>query len=166
LLLRSPSGEEMLAPAKAFVGLKGIRRMRGKQEVVYVSLMLARHEILDVSGLAAESFLPGPQACLNLSSRELLEIARVTAKKGGRKPPSQMIAARRCIGGAAGRRALMAGAQPALFRQTVSTASVSRCSDSRSTRNVAVQSLPLDTWVTVAKAAIHSGAAQAHFIRE
>ena len=122
LLLRSPVGEEMLAPAKAFVGTKGIRYMRGKSEVEYISLLLERHEILDVSGLATESFLPGPQGYLQLSQRETREIERVIARQRGRNAPSRVIAARRCLGGASGRRAIVAGAVPVLFQQCTSMA--------------------------------------------
>lgn len=109
LLLAGPTGAQSLAPAKAFVGLKGIRHMRGRQEVEYISLLFAHHEVLDVSGLAAESFLPGPQGFRLLSARQIEEVNDIL---GGRDP---MPPARPCLGGASGRRALKAGARPVLF---------------------------------------------------
>lgn len=112
LLLVAPNGEEWLAPAKAFVGLRGIRHMSGRREMDYITFLLGRHEILDASGLAAESFLPGPQGYRLLSAQEIKEVEAVMDARSGM---GSMLPARPCLGGSTGRRALKQGARLALF---------------------------------------------------
>ncbi|MEM7596807.1 MAG: Hint domain-containing protein [Pseudomonadota bacterium] len=115
LLLRKKNGDEIFAPAKAFVGEKGIRYMRGRRRIEYNSILLANHDVLDVSGLAAESFLPGPQGYLRLSAREILDVERVLASQ---KSVSETVSpARPCLGGSAGRRAIKAGAKLVAFER-------------------------------------------------
>lgn len=111
LLLRDRNGTEALAPAKAFLHLPGVRRMRGRTEMEYISVLCARHEILNASGLAAESFLPGLQGQRWLGGREVLEVRRALATHAPLGSASQMLAARPCLGGSSGRRALEAGGQ-------------------------------------------------------
>ncbi|MEO1659314.1 MAG: Hint domain-containing protein [Pseudomonadota bacterium] len=111
LLLRDPNGDERLAPAKAFVGLKGIRHMRGRRSIEYVTLLLAQHSVLDASGLAAESFLPGPQSYCLLTQVEVAAVEQVVSDNTLSKEP-----ARPCIGGSSGRRAINAGARPVAFQ--------------------------------------------------
>lgn len=53
---------EVLALAKGLTGLPGVRAMKGRRRVEYVSLLLERHEILTVDGVLTESFYPGPTA--------------------------------------------------------------------------------------------------------
>lgn len=112
ILLHDAQGREHLAPAKSFVGLKGVRYMRGQRQIEYVSIMLGCHAILDASGLATESFLPGPQAYQLLSSSQVKEVESVlrTSLRGVKLTP-----ARPCLGGSSGRRALEKGGCPALF---------------------------------------------------
>lgn len=112
LLLHDASGAEMLAPAKAFVGLKGIRHMRGRSQIEYVSVMLDQHDVLDASGLAAESFLPGPQGYKLLSVQEIREVDAVLETRG---PDRSFPPARPCLGGSSGQRALKAGGRPVAF---------------------------------------------------
>lgn len=50
--------DEVLVPASALVGLRGIRPMHGKRRVTYVNVMLKDHAILAAEGAAAESFYP------------------------------------------------------------------------------------------------------------
>ncbi len=115
LLLRTPHGQEILAPAKAFVGSNGIRYMRGRREVEYNTLLFAQHEVIDASGLAVESFLPGPQGYRWLSARELVEVERVVASTNNGQTEHRMQAARPCLGGSSGQRAVAAGAHLVAF---------------------------------------------------
>ena len=116
LLLRTPAGEELFAPAKAFVGQTGIRYMRGRREIEYISILFARHEIIDASGLAAESFLPGHQGLHLLSAREIREVNLIMEKDRRRTPPLGTMPARPCLGGASGRRAIQEGAELVPFQ--------------------------------------------------
>lgn len=73
--LAASTGEaEALAPAVGFIGLSGVRRMRGKRRVDYVALMLARHEVIGAEGAWVESFYPGPSGLATLSPFELLSL--------------------------------------------------------------------------------------------
>jgi len=53
---------EVLAPAKALVKRPDIRRMQGKKQITYYSLLFDRHEVIFAEGAATESFRPGPIA--------------------------------------------------------------------------------------------------------
>ena len=53
---------EVLAPAKALIGLPGIRVMQRKRQVTYHSLLCDRHEIIMANGAWSETFYPGPMA--------------------------------------------------------------------------------------------------------
>lgn len=53
---------EVLALAKALVGLDHVRAMNGKRRITYYSLLLDRHEIIMAEGAWSESFYPGPTA--------------------------------------------------------------------------------------------------------
>lgn len=66
LLLQDEDGRQVLAPAKAFVGLRGIRILRGIRQVSYYNFLLPRHEIILANGLPVESFYPGRQALRTL----------------------------------------------------------------------------------------------------
>lgn len=59
MLVQLPTGEECLAPAKAFLDLPGVRRKSGTQKVAYYHLFLERHAVLITEGAMAESFFPG-----------------------------------------------------------------------------------------------------------
>ncbi|MEP5761762.1 MAG: Hint domain-containing protein [Litoreibacter sp.] len=54
--------EAVLAPARGLTKLPGIREMKGKRRVTYVSVLLTRHAVLCANGAEAESLYPGPQA--------------------------------------------------------------------------------------------------------
>lgn len=111
LLLRDADGIEKLAPAIAFLKTQGVRRMRGRREIEYTSLLFAQHEILNVSGLAAESFFPGPQGFRLLGGREVLEVRRALATHSIAGSGQEMLPARPFLGGSSGRRALAAGSR-------------------------------------------------------
>jgi len=59
MLVRLPTGEECLAPAKAFLDQPGVRRKSGTRRVTYYHLFLERHAVLIAEGAMAESFFPG-----------------------------------------------------------------------------------------------------------
>ena len=73
-LAPAAGGMEALAPAVGLTGLPGVRRMRGKRQVVYIALMLERHEVIEAEGVAVESFYPGPVGLATLSPFELLTL--------------------------------------------------------------------------------------------
>lgn len=54
--------DAVLAPARGLTGLRGVREMKGKKRVTYVSILLTRHAVLLANGAGAESLYPGPQA--------------------------------------------------------------------------------------------------------
>ncbi|MEM9371185.1 MAG: Hint domain-containing protein, partial [Pseudomonadota bacterium] len=68
------SAKGLLAPAKGLTRLPGIRYMRGKRSVTYISLLMARHEVIFAEGQPVESFFPGPTAMQMLDSRMQAEI--------------------------------------------------------------------------------------------
>jgi len=53
---------QVLAPAKGLLSLPGVRWMKGKREVVYYHILMARHSILVSDGAPSESFFPGKYA--------------------------------------------------------------------------------------------------------
>ncbi len=68
------SGGQKLAAAHCLEGLKGARRMSGRREITYVTLLFERHEIIFAEGAAVESLYPGPMALAVLSPFQRLEI--------------------------------------------------------------------------------------------
>ncbi|MEM7746477.1 MAG: Hint domain-containing protein [Pseudomonadota bacterium] len=72
----SRSGE-VLVPAKALLGLRGVRVMKGKRSVTYVSVLMARHQILAANGAWVESFYPGPVAMDLITPQHRREIANL-----------------------------------------------------------------------------------------
>ena len=61
-VLRRCGVAEVLVPAKALVGLKGVRQMTGLKHAVYYHMLLARHSVVTAEDLATESFYPGRSA--------------------------------------------------------------------------------------------------------
>lgn len=74
VLVNDRQGQERLAKARALLPALGIRRMGGRRQVTYHSLMLQRHHVLFAEDLAVESFYPGPYAMRLLSSADRLSI--------------------------------------------------------------------------------------------
>lgn len=62
LVERAFGHRQVLAPAKALVKRKNIRRMQGKHRIDYYSLLFDRHEVIFAEGSPSESFRPGPVA--------------------------------------------------------------------------------------------------------
>ncbi|WP_417210464.1 Hint domain-containing protein [Antarctobacter sp.] len=67
-------GDECLAPAKALVGLHGIRFMKGKRRITWVHFACARHEVVFANGCASESLLLGPMALQPLTPGEQAQV--------------------------------------------------------------------------------------------
>lgn len=67
-------GAPALVPAKALVGLPGIRFAMGRRDITWCHLALARHAVIDAEGLATESLLLGPMVlnALPLAERRTL----------------------------------------------------------------------------------------------
>ncbi|MGJ8605509.1 MAG: Hint domain-containing protein [Marivita sp.] len=75
ILVNDPeTSEEVLVPAKALTGLRGVRQMSGCRSVEYYHVVLDRHAVIDAEGVAAESFYPGPMSLqsLPITQRALL----------------------------------------------------------------------------------------------
>lgn len=70
----STAGPKVLAPAKGLLSLPGVRTMKGKREVVYYHILMARHSILISNGMASESFYPGPSAMQMLRPHQRNEV--------------------------------------------------------------------------------------------
>lgn len=63
-------GVEFLVPAKALLGLGGVRQMRGRRQIVWHHFSLASHEIVRVNGAWTESLLLGPMVVNGLPRLE------------------------------------------------------------------------------------------------
>ena len=87
ILVRTPDGEERLAPAIGLTGLPGVRVMRGRRRVTYVQLVFARHEIVCADGAWTESFYPGAYAFSACDHRTRLELSGIFPElRQGRAP--------------------------------------------------------------------------------
>ena len=92
VLVASPRAElafgtpEVLVPAKALTCLPGIRRQE-RERIVYVHLLLDRHDILLAEGMGCESLLPTWRSREFLDTSDRKEIARITA--GRRYTPAR-----------------------------------------------------------------------------
>lgn len=69
---------EVLAPAKALLGHRGIAQPPNAAPVHYHHLLLERHHILRAEGLAAESFLPEAMALNALKPSDRTAVAALT----------------------------------------------------------------------------------------
>lgn len=87
---------ECLVPAKALLVLPGIRRMRGKRQILWHHFACAHHHVVEAVGCFSESLLLG-QMVLNSLGRE--ELARLEQIFGSRREdgPWNGPAARPCI---------------------------------------------------------------------
>lgn len=63
------AGQEVLVPAKAFVGQRGVRKLPAGP-VSYLHLLFADHQIIRAEGAAVETLFPGPVALDVLSAGE------------------------------------------------------------------------------------------------
>jgi len=97
---------EVLVPARALLGLPGIRVMRGLRRVSYVHLLLAHHEILRAEGAGCESLYAGPTALRMLGPAAAAEL-RLRLGGGDPGAPGRPFLSRR-EGAALARRLLAA----------------------------------------------------------
>ena len=67
-------GSGALGPALGLMRLPGVSRVRGRQKLTYVHLLLARHELLWADGLVCESFFPGRMALRLLGAEDRAEV--------------------------------------------------------------------------------------------
>lgn len=65
---------EVLVKAKDLVNGTGVRQVTQRKTVTYVHLLLDRHQILESSGLASESYLPGPMMSASFDPETQAEI--------------------------------------------------------------------------------------------
>ena len=65
--------DPQLAPAKGLIDLPRVRQMRGKQNVTYVSLFTASHQVIFANGLSVETLYPGKEAL-----KRLMPLARAS----------------------------------------------------------------------------------------
>ncbi|NCU19755.1 Hint domain-containing protein [Candidatus Falkowbacteria bacterium] len=121
--------DTVLAPARGLVPLAGVRMMRGRKSVTYVSVLLDRHAVMLAEGAPVESFYPGPEGMRTLGPKLAAEVCAAVpglAKAGvfaaygapawpvisvseARLLAQRMLNARRIVTGA-GRLGLMSGA--------------------------------------------------------
>jgi hypothetical protein len=80
ILVRGPiaqrmfGSDEVLVPAKVFVGLEGVTIATPKLPITYIHLMLSRHEVLLSDGLPSESLYLGQETLRALPAPALAEI--------------------------------------------------------------------------------------------
>ena len=84
----------LLVPAGAMIGAGGHLDLSA-QSITYVHIMCEDHVILRANGLAAETFLPGPQAILSLTPRQRTTLFDTP---GSNERARSMIAAAKVLG--------------------------------------------------------------------
>ena len=107
ILVRSAIAErmfhtgEVLVAAKHLLGLSGIEVLNPAEGVVYLHLLLDRHEILNSNGAWSESLYTGPQAIRGLPPAARRELRAIFPELNSGHPPT---GARRFLSGREGRR--------------------------------------------------------------
>lgn len=115
-----PGTGEVLIAAKHLVGRPGISQDDRCAALVYIHLLLDRHEVLQAEGLGCESLLPGPVALLLLGPTVEAEVRRLVGD------PSGYVPVRPIVGGGAFRRLGHKQVEsPHWFDQSPSTSSMS-----------------------------------------
>lgn len=89
------TGTEVLVPAKALLGMRGVRQMRGRTRMLWHHFSLASHQVVRVNGAWTESLLLGPMVVNGLPrhERKALRALFPTANGGPLNGPS----ARPCL---------------------------------------------------------------------
>ncbi|WP_088624687.1 Hint domain-containing protein [Oceanicola sp. 22II-s10i] len=86
---------EALVPAKALIGYRGIREMRGRKQVTWVHFAFDQHEIVTSNGALTESLLIGQQVQRGLNALQSSALRAVFA--GKRMGADIMAPARNCM---------------------------------------------------------------------
>lgn len=68
---------DVLVPVKSLIGLNGIEIDGSAREVEYIHIAFDGHEVVQVEGIEAETFYPGPQALRMLSQDALEELRAI-----------------------------------------------------------------------------------------
>ena len=92
--LQSLFSSEVFVPAKALTGLRGIRHMNGKRDVLWLHFALDRHEVVVANGCFSESLLLGKMAIDGLRNHDRAEVIEIfgdppTANTGLNGPPAR-----------------------------------------------------------------------------
>lgn len=86
----APGDEDLLIPAKACLGFRGIRQMRGQRQITWHHFALGAHHAVRVNGVWAESLLLGPVMMRGLPRRDRRFLERLfgdgTIRRSGRAP--------------------------------------------------------------------------------
>ena len=85
IMVTDRQGRQVLVPAKALTGRKGVRVAQGVRRITYFHLVFSRHEIIRANGILTESLFPGPMALRALQPAQRREIAEIF----GLVPPVQ-----------------------------------------------------------------------------
>ena len=75
--LQGPFKTESLVPAKSLVSLPGIRFLKGKRHITWVSFACDRHEVVTANGCLSESLLLGPMAVNAMTARDRQALAEI-----------------------------------------------------------------------------------------
>ena len=73
--------EECFVAAKALTGLRRVRRMMGKRNIIWVHFALERHHIVRANGLLSESLLLGPMVLNGLTLSERSELEQIFGQR-------------------------------------------------------------------------------------
>lgn len=85
---------EVLAPAKALAGYRGIGPALVALPITYHHILLEAHHILRADGLAAESFLPEPVGYAALEPRARRALAHALPKRDAYGPAARLVLTR------------------------------------------------------------------------
>jgi len=88
---------QVLAPAKGLLSLPGVRSMKGKRDVVYYHVLMAKHSILVSDGAPTESFFPGVCAMGMLKKHQRDEVFALFPELAESPDAGYGLQARRCL---------------------------------------------------------------------
>ena len=72
----TPARDEILLPAKALVGQRGIRSAP-RLHVAYYHILLEQHDVVFANGIRSETMYPGPVALEALRPKQRAEVRRL-----------------------------------------------------------------------------------------
>lgn len=73
---QTPARDEILLPAKALIGQRGIRSAP-RLHVVYYHILLEQHDVVFANGIRSETMYPGPMALKALRPHQRAEVRRL-----------------------------------------------------------------------------------------